>query len=55
MLMGSAMPYITFLMTYISYKAKIFKDKGYRFSGEETKALTIQQYVNMYRGPEVSL
>lgn len=29
MVIASVMPYVTFLMAYVKYKAKIFKDKGW--------------------------
>ena len=56
MLMTAFLPYITFLIAFASKKLTVIKDRKHDIRNQfATKMITIQQYVNAYSGPDVTL
>ena len=55
MLIAAILPYISFLTSYIGVLIPRVVDSGSFCNQVNTKLLTVQQYVNLYAGPEVDL
>jgi hypothetical protein len=52
MLTAAVMPLIQFFISFFMRHAFIWMDKGFSCKSGKTKSKTIQQYVNLYSGPE---
>ena len=55
MLVAAFMPYVGFIIAFSVRKYALVKDRGLCQSGLKTKMLTLQSYVNLYSGPEVTI
>ena len=56
MIITAFMPYLTFAIAFVLSKITLLKDRRFNFRNKlATRMITIQQYVNAYSGPEVTL